>query len=167
MDWESFLKSRRTQQPAGQPAGPGKPVSIWKDGYTLPNTLQTSNAITGMHEVQVEDKAPACAIKEKKRLPVPLLLHSLELKRRGSWRQFEEVFAKANVKLGEFHHLVSWTNKSWLRSLERHFLHSAFKFWQIWPPSSTKETIQMLASYMSCKNMLTLFTGELCGIRDT
>lgn len=55
----------------------------------------------------MEDKAPACPIKEKKRLPVALLLHSLELKGRGFWRQFEEVFAKANVRLGEFHHLVS------------------------------------------------------------
>lgn len=60
-----------------------------------------------MHEVQVEDKAPACAIKEKKRLPVPLLLHSLELKGRGFWHHFEEVFARADVELEEFHHLVS------------------------------------------------------------
>lgn len=146
-------------------AGPGKHRSIWEGGC-YQNTLQTSNTIIGMCEVQVEDKAPACPIKEKKRLPVALLLHSLELKGRGFWRQFEEVFAKANVRLGEFHHLVSWTNKSWLWSLERHFLHSAFKFWQIWPPRSTKETIQMLASHMSCKNMLTLFFGELRGIRD-
>lgn len=79
---------------------------MWEGGC-YQNTLQTSNAITGMCEVQGEDKAPACSIKENKRLPVALLLHSLELKGRGFWRQFEEVFAKANVKLGEFHHLVS------------------------------------------------------------
>lgn len=79
---------------------------MWEGGC-YQNTLQTSNAITGMCEVQGEDKAPACSIKEYKRLPVALLLHSLELKGRGFWRQFEEVFAKANVKLGEFHHLVS------------------------------------------------------------
>lgn len=89
MDWESFLKSWRTQQPAGCP---GEHGSIWEGGR-YQNTLQTSNAIKGMREVQVEDKAAACAIKENKRLPVALLLHSLELKGRGFWRHFEEVFA--------------------------------------------------------------------------
>lgn len=72
------------------------------------NIVQTRNVIPGMCEVLGEDEAPACAIAgRKQRLPVAPPLHSLELMGRGFWHQLAETFVKADVKLGEFHHLVS------------------------------------------------------------
>jgi len=37
----------------------------------------------------------------------------------------------------------------------------------MWPPRSTEDAAQMLASRVSRRNMFTLFFGELRGIRDT